>query len=158
MSEPPMTLQSLIDTAMAKRRLTSTNALAKAGQKAGHQVTHTTLSQIRAGTYRSIPKRSTLEALAWLAGVPYETVHEAAGLGKPRPSFAEQVPDDADVLTPKQRAAAIGMIRALADAQRELEKALGIVAPEHMVETAHITDSDLDAALGLSRTDEDTGA
>lgn len=143
MTDTAQTLRDLIDKALAKRDTKSVNQLAKVGQDAGYSIKQTTLSQIYAGTYKWRPKPQTLEAVAYLAGVPYAQAHRAAGLGEPGEPF--RVAAGAEKLTPKEREVVNSMIRALLDA-RALERSNNnpIGASEPQASVAYLTDADLD--------------
>ena len=94
---------------------TSARQVAQRAEKRGYRLTHTTINQMRAGTYKSVPKEETLRALADLAGVSVETAFHAAGLPVPGPPLADELPPGSDNLSPKSRAAVIQMLRVLID-------------------------------------------
>lgn len=120
----PTTLADLIDKAATKHDVRYVTDLARIAQRAGYEVVHTTLNQIRAGTYQHSPSRKTLEAVAYLAGVSYETAYEAAGLGKARKSFAAQLPPDVDRLSAKSRRVLLALIREMIEIQSAAEAEL----------------------------------
>ncbi len=70
----------------------------------GLTLSYTTVNKIIAGTYTSRPGIKTVEALATLAGVPMAEAYNAAGIEAPQASLAEQLPPDADTLTPRSAA------------------------------------------------------
>lgn len=109
------TLRDLIDRALLRHHTQSINQLAKIGQRADYNITQTTLSQIHNGTYRSRPKRATLEAIAYLAGVTIGDAHRAADL--PPPGVPYQPPPGADRLTAKERDIVNAVIRGLLEAR-----------------------------------------
>lgn len=111
MTDAGPTLRDLIKKALVRHETKSINHLAKIGRDAGYSITQTTLSQIHSETYRSEPKAPTLEAIAYLAGVPFVTAHRAAGLGEPGIPFRPA--PGADRLTRKQRDVVNSVIRAL---------------------------------------------
>ncbi|VXB25819.1 conserved hypothetical protein [Arthrobacter sp. 9V] len=77
----------------------------------GLTLSYTTVNKIIAGTYTSRPGIKTVEALATLAGVPAAEAYKAAGIEAPQASLAEQLPPDADTLTPDQRRVVIDLTR-----------------------------------------------
>lgn len=93
----------------------SARQVAQRAERMGHRLTHTTLNQMRAGTYKSVPREETLRALAELAGVSVETAFQAAGLPVPGPPLADELPPGSDNLSPRSRAAVIQMLRVLID-------------------------------------------
>lgn len=93
----------------------SARQVAERAEKMGHRITRTTISQMRAGTYKSAPKEETLRTLADLAGVPVEVAFHAAGLPVPGPPLADELPPGSDNLSPKSRAAVIQLLRVLID-------------------------------------------
>jgi hypothetical protein len=149
MSSPAKTLQDLIDLAMTHREVQSSAALSRIGKAAGYSITHTTIAGIRNGTYSWTPERATLEAIAYLAGVPFAVAYEAAGLGAPAPGkpFAEQLPLDADKLNARQRDVVIEVIRALIEAQETHRTERPNQTPVRITDTdesdAYLTEKDL---------------
>ena len=114
----PQSLRELVDLALAKHQ-TSVRQLGFIAQNAGHKVVYTTISQIRNGTYKSVPTDVTIRAIAWLAGVSDEVAFKAAGQPVPGPPFAEELPPGVDNLPAKARKAAIDMLRVLVDMNKE---------------------------------------
>jgi hypothetical protein len=112
----PQTLRDLVQHALATRG-GSGRSLAAAAERAGHKVTHTTVNQLAAGTYRFKPSAETIRAIAWLAGVPEDAAFAAAGVPVPGPPFADELPPGVDNLSPRSRRAAIEILRALVDAE-----------------------------------------
>jgi len=111
-------LRALVETAV-ERHQTSVRQLSFLAQKQGFRVTHTTLNQVRSGTYKSIPSDETIRALAWLAGVSDEVAFTAAGQPVPGPPFAEELPPGVDNLSLKSRKAALDMLRVLVDLEKD---------------------------------------
>lgn len=151
MRQPPRTLAEVVDLAYARTGATSSRQLEAYARKHGHVVTHSTLNNIRSGTYPSRPKAKTLEALAFLSGVSLNSVRNAAGLPpKLGRSLADQLPPDVDELEARPRAALVEMARVLLEMQRrELDES----HPQHDfgVSTASARD------LGLSGEDVNNG-
>lgn len=115
-------LSDLVGAALERHR-TSVRQLSFLAQKQGFRVTHTTLNQLRAGTYKSTPNGETIRAIAWLAGVSEEIAFTAAGQPVPGPPFAEELPPGVDNLPPKARKAAIDMLRVLVDLNKDADEA-----------------------------------
>lgn len=124
--DEPSTYQDLIDRARQRHPGASTRELARKAREAGFAIVGTTISQMQRGIYSSQPQPSTLEALAWLAGVPYKKVHRIAGLGEVRPPFAEQLPANVDLLSAREREALVGLMRVML-----ADRKPGDVAHEH---------------------------
>lgn len=83
-----------------------------------------TASQILSGKYKSKPSDSTIRAVAHLAGVADSVAFAAADQPTPNAlAFREEIPSEADKLSPRRRRIAIDMIRNLIEAQ-ELEHQL----------------------------------
>ena len=91
MSVTVQSLNGLVDLAFEKRRPASGARLAEIARAADYKIVATTINHIRAGTYRPQPGKQTLEALAFLAGVPTAVAYEAAGLPVPGKPFAEEL-------------------------------------------------------------------
>ena len=117
MSPPHTNLRDLLDKALEKHDAKSINKLADIVQSAGYTTTQTTLNGVYNGTYRSKPKRPTLEAIAYLAGVTLEQAYAAADMDRPGEPF--NAAPGADKLTPKERDIVNSVIRGLLEA-REL--------------------------------------
>lgn len=79
-----------------------------------------TIAKIINGSYKSRPTDDTIRAIAYLAGVADEVAFTAAGRRTPGRPFAEDLPDGVDDLTPKEREAAVYMLRVLVQQRREL--------------------------------------
>ena len=113
------TLQALLELACSKHQL-SGRKLAELAQRQGFALVSTTVNQIRSGAYKSQPAEDTLKAIAWLAGVPERVAYEAAGRRMPGKPFAEDLPPGVDNLGPRERRAAVEMLRALVAQQERI--------------------------------------
>lgn len=115
------TLRDLVNDARQKHAdetgVPSFHVLAQKAREAQFPIVHTTLAAIAAGTYAHKPQKPTLRAIAFLAGVSYETAREAAGLGKAHKPFAEELPPESDQLWPENRRAIKVLIRAILNTQ-----------------------------------------
>lgn len=100
-------LEMKVDAAREKGRLSS-------------RLNRVTISNILNGSYKSRPTDDTIRAIAYLAGVTDEVAFTAAGRRAPGRPFAEDLPDGVDDLTPKEREAAVYMLRVLVQQRREL--------------------------------------
>lgn len=130
----PRSLRDLVDLAMAEQHVVHMTDLARFARRDGYELTHTTISQIRAGTYKHAPSRKTLEALAHLAKVSYEVASRAAGIrAGSRRSFASQIPAEADLLNARRRKLVLSLIMEFI----EVEKSSAGGAP---VPPAHASD------------------
>lgn len=123
----PRTLRELLEEASGHGEL-STRQLAmkvEAAQKKGvldARLNRATISNILNGSYKSRPTDDTIRAIAYLAGVADEVAFTAAGRRTPGRPFAEDLPDGVDDLTPKEREAAVYMLRVLVQQRRELNQ------------------------------------
>lgn len=142
---PPATLRDLVDMAQRRHGTTSTPRLAEIARARGFKMVHTTLSRIRKGTYGYTTSKDTIRALAFLAGVRYSVAAKAAGLGTLSAPFADQLPRDVDLLTPKQRTAVLGIVRALIDAEQAVRAAQAQPIGD---DVAFVTEEDLEGADG----------
>ena len=115
----PPTLRALLELAFTKRQV-SGRKLAEMAQQQGFALVSTTVNQIRSGAYKSQPSEDTLKAIAWLAGVPERAAYEAAGRRMPGKPFAEDLPPGVDNLGPKERKAAVEILRALVAQQERI--------------------------------------
>lgn len=109
-------LVDLIDVAMQRHDGASARRLADLAQRAGHDISHTTLNRLRQGAYVSRPTDASLRAIAYLAEVPETAAFAAAGV---RPPGAEQyrLPVDAQRMSTRQRRALDELLRAFVTEQ-----------------------------------------
>jgi hypothetical protein len=118
----PMTLRDVARAALDAHHGVSGRELDRLARKRGLSISYTTVNHLAAGTYKSRPSRNTLEALAELSGVPLAKVYEAAKVPMPMARLADQLPPDADLLSPAQREAVIAVVRQFAAANRALHE------------------------------------
>lgn len=108
-------LRDLLEAAVV-RHDASVRRLTRMAQDEGYKVNHTTLGQLRSGSYKyDAPSEETIRAIAWLAGVPVEVAFTAAGQPVPGPPLGEELPPGSDFLSPKSRKAVLDMVRVLVD-------------------------------------------
>ena len=156
MAQPAQTLRDLLVKAGHRHgsdgEPASARHLAKLAQDNGFDIVYTTIAAILAGTYviKRRPKRQTLEAIAFLAGVSPEAVHAGAGLGKPGRPFRDQLPEDIDDLEAAPRATLLDLARVMLDLQKR-EPAVIREGEETGVSVASLSD------LGLSGEPKVTG-
>ncbi len=112
--------------------------LDRIAKRKGLTLSYTTVNKIIAGTYTSRPGIKTVEALATLAGVSMAEAYRAAGIEAPQASLAEQLPPDADTLTPDQRRVVIDLTRVFIK-QNRLVHELRQEVVEHEDRSAPIT-------------------
>lgn len=151
MSDQARTLRDLIIEARRRRSGAdgsppSYRALAAECDRAGTPINHTTLAAIGAGTYRTRPTKSTLRAVAWLAGVSYEAAREAAELPATGAlPVADQLPENVDELWPENVELVVRVARQLLKMQdsRQVE-----VSEEGLPPTAlHVDEAAEDAVF-----------
>ncbi|MGX6513293.1 hypothetical protein [Rhodococcus sp. SJ-2] len=117
----PRSLTELVDLAMEKQNVRSGRALARVADEQGHQITYTTINQIRSRSYRSTPEEDTLRTLAELAGIPHDVAYRAANLRTPGRPFVEDLPPGVDYLAPHERQAVIELLRVMVSQRRQLD-------------------------------------
>ncbi|MCY1656414.1 hypothetical protein OVA21_04150 [Dietzia sp. SL131] len=123
----PRTLRELLEEASGYGELSTRQLEAKVhsavekGDLRG-KLNRATIAQILNGSYRKRPTDDTIRAIAYLAGVNDEVAFTAAGRRTPGRPFAEDLPDGVDDLTPKEREAAVYMLRVLVQQRRELNQ------------------------------------
>ncbi|GAA3217879.1 hypothetical protein ACFP63_08870 [Oerskovia jenensis] len=122
-NDEPQTLREVAQLASDRNGGARGRELGRIAEAAGLTLSYTTVDRILSGKYFSRPAGKTLEALATLSGVPLERVHEVAGVPLPLAPLAEQLPPDADSLSPEQRSVVLGAIRQFAELNRALESA-----------------------------------
>ncbi|TSI11310.1 hypothetical protein [Brevibacterium aurantiacum] len=126
MADELRTLQDLAQLATERHDGKRGRALGREAAKHELTLSYTTFDNILAGKYMSTPKRETIDALAFLAGVPKETAYRVAGLPLPLAPIADQLPPDVDTLDADQRRVLIELARVLVKQNRrihDLEKA-----------------------------------
>lgn len=111
----PVTDESLADILRHYRDSTGTSsrAMSRAAQTAGHRLSYTTIDAILNGEHTGTYKPYTLDAIAFVCNVPRDRVYKAAGRTLPSNPFADELPEGVDDLDPYSRRAVIGVIRAL---------------------------------------------
>ncbi|QYW00770.1 immunity repressor [Gordonia phage Sahara] len=125
-------LRDLLQQAVDRRNAQGQDASFRALQEAveaeenshprGLSLNRTTASQIVRGSYKGEPSDGTIRAIGWLAGVDDEDAFAAAGRRSPGLPFAEELPPGVDDLSPKERRAAIEMLRTLVAQRREINR------------------------------------
>jgi len=118
----PQSLNELIDLAVERHDGASGRELEDIARRGGHKIVHTTINQIRNGTYKSNPSLRTLRALAWLAGVPERVALEAAGRKPKGRPFADDLPPGVDELGLDERRVAIALLRTLVAQQQRIDQ------------------------------------
>ncbi|MFC9767665.1 hypothetical protein [Rhodococcus jostii] len=113
------TLRQLLREAADLRDL-SGRGLADLATANGWNLNRSTVSKILNGTYVSRPANDTIRAIAWLAGVSERIAFEAAGRPLPGKALADELPEDSDILTPRERKIVIDLIRVFLDHHQQL--------------------------------------
>lgn len=114
-------LQRAADRGLSTRAMETDVERAAKASGTDMRLNRGTASQILSGKYKSKPSDATIRAVAHLAGVPERVAFAAAD--QPAPgglAFRDEVPPEADKLSPKRRRIAIDLIRSLIEAE-ELE-------------------------------------
>lgn len=114
-----LTLQKVAQAILDKHQV-SGRELSRRAENKGFVLSYTTVNGIAAGTYQSRPTEKTLRAFAALSDCSLAEVYAAAGLPMPRRPLAEDLPADADTLTPDQRRAVLAVVRQFANANKAL--------------------------------------
>lgn len=125
MNDDQRSLRDIAQAASDRHGGAKGRELDRVAKKAGLRLSYTTFDRILSGTYTSVPSAATIEALAVLAGADPREVYAAAGRPYPLGRFADQLPDDADLLDGAQREAVIAVVRQFAAANRALHEAKG---------------------------------
>ncbi|MFI7527543.1 hypothetical protein [Nocardia salmonicida] len=114
-------LQRAADRGLSTRAMEADVERAAQASGTDMRLNRGTASQILSGKYKSKPSDATIRAIAHLAGVGDADAFAAAD--QPAPGslpFRDEVPPEADKLSPKRRRIAIDLIRSLIEAE-ELE-------------------------------------
>lgn len=113
MTNQPPQLSSVIDRALSRQGATSYRELDRRSEQLGVHISHTTLSAMHNGRYRSEISRDMRQKLATLAGLKLGELDGLTGLSHGEPFV---LPDSADTLTGEQRDAVLAVVRAFANA------------------------------------------
>ncbi len=114
-------LQRAADRGLSTRAMEADVERAAQASGTDMRLNRGTASQILSGRYKSKPSDATIRAIAHLAGVAEQVAFTAADQPAPNSlSFRDEVPPEADKLSPKRRRIAIDLIRSLIEAE-ELE-------------------------------------
>ncbi|HJC61966.1 MAG TPA: hypothetical protein H9755_16850 [Candidatus Dietzia intestinigallinarum] len=121
----PRTLRELLEEAsghgeLSTRRLEMKVDATREKGRLSSKLNRATIAQIVNGSNRKRPTDDTIRAIAFLAGVDDEVAFTTAGRRAPGRPFAEDLPDGVDDLTPKEREAAVYMLRVLVQQRRGL--------------------------------------
>jgi len=122
MHKRPKTLKDVAQAASDNNGGAGGRQLGRIAEKAGLALSYTTVDKILAGTYTSRPGKKTLEALAQLSGIPLALVYEAAQMELPQARLADQLPPEADTLTPEQRKIVIDLARLFVKQNRQYQE------------------------------------
>lgn len=121
--QEPENLRGVVNLAFDRHSARSGAALARIAQAAGFDIVSTTINNIRAGTYPYRPNAATIRALAFLSGLPLNTVAKVAGVEMSGTPFAERLPRDVDLLSEQDKDALLRLLRSMIDTQRKLREA-----------------------------------
>lgn len=120
------TLQELVnavrDRGMSFRAMDAAVAKEEARRPRGMSLNYTTAAKIARGDYSRTPSDGTIRAVAFLAGVSDEVAFTAAGRKLAGPPFADELPDGVDELDPRERRAALEILRVLVAQRQELNR------------------------------------
>ncbi|MGW4123676.1 hypothetical protein [Nocardia sp. NPDC004711] len=134
-------LQAASDKGMSTRAMEKAVDMAAKSSGIDMRLNRGTASLILSGKYKSKPSDSTIRAIAYLAGTPESVAFAAAGQLMPTISFRDEVPAEADKLSPRRRRIALEVIRNLLEAE-ELEH-----AQQGIRLTAGMTRAEFDEAM-----------
>ncbi|MGX5360050.1 hypothetical protein [Kocuria sp. KH4] len=161
MTNQPLTLRDIAQAASDRHNGARGRELDRIAKSRGLTLSYTTVDKILNGIYTSRPKRSTLDALAQLAGIPQEKAYEAAGMPLPQTRLQDQLPPDIDELRPDQRKMLIDLARGLLQQNRREQELLRRLAQleergGNAVSTAPITHAGESPATDPERRERST--
>lgn len=128
MTKQPLTLRDIAQAASDRHNGARGRELDRIAKSRGLTLSYTTVDRILNGIYTSRPKRSTLDALAQLAGIPQEKVYAAADMPLPQTRLQDQLPPDVDELRPDQRKMLIELARGFLQQNRREQELLSRLA------------------------------
>lgn len=112
-------LQRAADRGLSTRAMEADVERAAKMSGADMRLNRGTASQILSGKYKSKPSDSTIRAIAHLAGVAESVAFTAADQPAPDSlAFRDEIPAEADKLSPKRRRIALDLIRSLIEAEQ----------------------------------------
>jgi hypothetical protein len=155
MDRRPKTLKDIAQAASDNNGGAGGRQLGRIAEKAGLTLSYTTVDKILAGTYTSRPGRRTLEALAQLSGEPLAVVYEAAQMELPQARLADQLPPDADTLTPEQRKVIIDLTRLFVRENRHIHQLEATIAEDQTQDDYRLAAREADDAIGHDQLPED---
>ena len=107
---------------MSFREMEEAVAKAEMANPTGLQLNRTTASQIARGVYKGTPESGTIRAIALVAGVPEHVAFAAVGQRVTGTPFRDELPDGVDQLEPRERRAALDLLRVLIAQRQELNR------------------------------------
>lgn len=107
---------------MSFREMEEAVAKAELADPTGLQLNRTTASQIARGVYKGTPESGTIRAIALVAGVPEHVAFAAVGQRVTGTPFRDELPDGVDQLEPRERRAALDLLRVLIAQRQELNR------------------------------------
>lgn len=155
MHNRPKTLKDVAQAASDNNGGAGGRQLGRIAEKAGLTLSYTTVDKILAGTYTSRPGRRTLEALSKLSGIPLAVVFEAAQMELPQARLADQLPPEADNLTPEQRKVIIDLIRLFIRENRHIQQLEANIAEDTDQEDYRLAAREADDAIGHDQLPEE---
>lgn len=161
MTKQPLTLRDIAQAASDRHNGARGRELDRIAKSRGLTLSYTTVDRILNGIYTSRPKRSTLDALAQLAGIPQEKVYAAADMPLPQTRLQDQLPPDVDELRPDQRKMLIELARGFLQQNRREQELLSRLAQleergGNAVSTAPITHAGESPATDQERRERST--
>ena len=155
MHNRPKTLKDVAQAASDNNGGAGGRQLGRIAEKAGLTLSYTTVDKILAGTYTSRPGRRTLEALSQLSGEPLAVVYEAAQMELPQARLADQLPAEADNLTPEQRKVIIDLTRLFIRENRHIQQLEANIAEDADQGDYRLAAREADDAIGHDQLPEE---
>ena len=120
MTNTPKSIHEVAQLASRRNGGVGGRALERLASQKGLTISRTTLDRMLRGSYSGTPDTQTIEALSVLASVPEALLRALTGVPEPLRPLAEDLPPDADTLTPEQRDTVLSVVRQFAKANRAL--------------------------------------
>lgn len=122
MTDTPTSIQGVAQLASEVNGGFGGRAIERLAEAHGLVMSRTTFDRMRRGDYRGSPDAETISALAYLSQLSESAIRQIVALPEPLKPLADDLPPDADTLTPEQRAAVLAVVRQFANANRALER------------------------------------